>query len=98
MGHIGAGLLTALLLLLTTTESSSGELVVCAERPGSGSWIYRVVDERRCWFQARGLRRGREKPREELRWPAPEPLPALEVSEPTRPPWQLEERFRGETR
>jgi hypothetical protein len=34
----------------------------CVESPGSGRWVYRIVDERRCWFPARGLRRGEEKP------------------------------------
>jgi hypothetical protein len=45
-------------------------VTLCSDAPhGGGKWFYRVVDGHRCWFQAEGIRRGREKPREELRWP-----------------------------
>jgi hypothetical protein len=46
----------------------SGEIIDCAAKPGAGRWIYRVVEDRKCWFRARGLSRGQEKPLEELRW------------------------------
>src|ERR1700755_2616670 len=39
--------------------------------PGKGKWLYRQIDGRRCYFRANGLRRGKEKSREELRWPQP---------------------------
>ncbi len=52
-------------------SASGGEIVDCVEAPGSGRWVYRIIDERQCWFPAGRLRRGEEKPREELRWPKP---------------------------
>lgn len=49
------------------------QLIDCRPVPPSedgteGRWIYRFVEGRTCWFEANGLRRGREKPLEELRW------------------------------
>ena len=66
-------LITAILAMaLFDRPARGGEIVDCVEAPGSGRWVYRIIDERQCWFPApRGLRRGEEKPREELRWPKP---------------------------
>jgi hypothetical protein len=74
-----------------------GEPIICQNMSGAGKWVYREIDGRRCWFPASGLRRGREKPREELSWPPP-PVEALPVvSDPVdmRPPWELKRRWRG---
>ena len=74
-------LITAILTMafaLFGRPASGGEIVDCVEAPGSGRWVYRIIDERQCWFPAGRLRRGEEKPREELRWPKPitaDPLP-----------------------
>jgi hypothetical protein len=57
-------------------------MVECEVAPGDGRYVYRIVDERKCWFPAGNLRRGEEKALDELRWPAP---PALEISD--KPPW-----------
>src|SRR5262249_41391263 len=64
----------ALVLLLLASPAHGGETVVCASVPGSEEgperWLYRFVEGRTCWFLATGrLRRGREKPLEELKWP-----------------------------
>jgi hypothetical protein len=67
-------LITAILTMafaLFGRPASGGEIVDCVEAPGSGRWVYRIIDERRCWFPAGRLRRGEEKPLEELRWPKP---------------------------
>ena len=67
-------LITAILAVafaLFGRPARGGEIVDCVDSPGSGRWVYRIIDERRCWFPARGRRRGEEKPLEELRWPKP---------------------------
>ena len=67
-------LITAILTMafaLFGRPASGGDIVDCVEAPGSGRWVYRIIDERRCWFPAGRLRRGEEKPLEELRWPKP---------------------------
>jgi hypothetical protein len=67
-------LITAILTMafaLFGRPAFGGEIVDCVEAPGSGRWVYRIIDERRCWFPAGRLRRGEEKPLEELRWPKP---------------------------
>ena len=49
-------LITAILTMafaLFGRPASGGEIVDCVEAPGSGRWVYRIVDERRCWFPAR---------------------------------------------
>jgi hypothetical protein len=61
--------LAAMLMLLC--GSASAEVIDCAHSPGKGKWLYRPIDGRRCYFRANGLRRGKEKSREELRWPQP---------------------------
>ena len=63
------------LIVIFTRVTSSGEIVNCTEKPGSGRWIYRIVEDRKCWFPARGLGRGQEKPLEELRWVKTTPVP-----------------------
>src|SRR3954463_9781900 len=65
-------LITAILTMafaLFGHPASGGEIVDCVEAPGSGRWVYRIIDDRQCWFPAGRLRRGEEKPLEELRWP-----------------------------
>ena len=67
-------LITAILTMAFAVfgrPATGGEIVDCVEAPGSGRWVYRIIDERRCWFPAGRLRRGEEKPLEELRWPKP---------------------------
>ena len=67
-------LITAILTMafaLFGRPASGGDIVDCVEAPGSGRWVYRIIDERRCWFPAGRLRRGEEKSLEELRWPKP---------------------------
>jgi hypothetical protein len=45
-------------------------VTLCSDVPhGGGKWFYRVLDGHKCWFQEQGIKRGREKPREELMWP-----------------------------
>ncbi len=80
-------LITAILTMAFARPASGGEIVDCVEAPGSGRWVYRIVDERRCWFPAGRLRRGEEKPLEELRWPKPIPADPL--------PDGFEGRWRG---
>lgn len=49
-----------------------GEMVDCASAHGGGRWVYRIIDGRKCWFPAsRNIRRGEDKPREELQWNVP---------------------------
>ncbi len=60
-------------------SASGGEIVDCVEAPGSGRWVYRIIDERQCWFPAGRLRRGEEKPREE--WRSPQPITADPLSD-----------------
>ena len=55
--------------------SANAETVYCATVPGKGPFVYRDVEGRR-WFPANGLRRGSEKPLEELKWPRS--IPAVE--------------------
>jgi hypothetical protein len=64
-----------LIVLMLFCGSASAEVIDCAESPGKGDWVYRIIDDsgRHCWFPANGLRRGKEKPREELRWPSSDP-------------------------
>jgi hypothetical protein len=83
--------------VLRVTGACAGEMIDCAESPGRGNWVYRVIDDRRCWFRADGLRRGREKPREELRWPIDASPPPMIVTDPDpRAPWEFEYRWKGE--
>jgi len=86
------------LLVDWTSKAWGGEVTYCRSDPGPGRWIYRVVDGHRCWFEAGGLRRGREKPKEELAWPNYAEPPAMEVPMPPRFPWSEEERFKGDAR
>jgi hypothetical protein len=69
----------AAMFALRVTGASAAEVIDCAESPGHGRWIYRIIDDtgRRCWFQANGLRRGRGKPLEELRWPNETVVPII---------------------
>src|SRR5262245_50518213 len=78
-------------MAIATKLASAGQLVDCAESPGHGQYVYRIVDGRRCWFPANGLRRGREKPAEELYWVAPAAMT------PTMPETdKFEQRWRGD--
>jgi hypothetical protein len=82
-------LITAILAVafaLFGRPACGGEIVDCVEAPGSGRWVYRIIDERQCWFPARGLRRGEEKPLEEL---------ALAKPIITDPLSEFEGRWRG---
>lgn len=59
----------------------------CQDKPGSETthWFYRLIDGKRCWFPANGLRRATDKPKNQLHWDAlPEKRTFVE-SEP--PPW-----------
>ena len=77
-------------LLVLSIAVTFGEVTSCRDNPGPGKWVYRIIDGHKCWFEANGMRRGREKPREELAWP--------KYSNPTeeipldRPPWAQPER------
>ena len=68
-------LLLAISAIIFAVFVQAGQLMDCKAVPPNedgtdGRWIYRFVEGRTCWFEANGLRRGREKPLEELRWPA----------------------------
>jgi hypothetical protein len=86
---------------LRVTGAYAAEVIDCAESPGHGRWIYRIIDDtgRRCWFQANGLRRGREKPLEELRWPNTETVVPGIITDPDpvnmQAPWELAPRRKG---
>lgn len=74
-----------------------GEVTYCSDSPTQGRSVYRIIDGYPCWFAPEpGMRRGREKPKEELRWPSYAPPPPMDISEPMRPPWAEEERFKGD--
>jgi hypothetical protein len=105
------GLLVSIFLIalfLILLEARGGEVLDCAEKHGSGRWVYRIVDEKRCWFPAGSLRRGQEKPLEELRWPGlaqptspvavdPEPPQAKPEPPKIRPePTEFDRRFHGD--
>jgi hypothetical protein len=85
----------AAMFALPVTGACAAEVIDCAESPGHGRWIYRIIDDtgRRCWFQANGLRRGREKPLEELRWPNTETV--VPVTNPDPGNMQLAPRREG---
>jgi len=72
----------------------------CFETPGKGRWIYRIVGGRKCWFEADGLRRGREQPIERLRWPEIPPMSIIVPESPTTPSpgasGGFEQRWKGE--
>lgn len=96
----------AILCLMLAVPAHGGDMVDCTERPAAGRWVYRIVDARKCWFPAGSLRRGEEKPREELRWPQVEvppvsimvPEPSIEpdvIIPPTAPMSEFERRWRG---
>jgi hypothetical protein len=76
------------LVLMLLHGSATAEVIDCAHSPGKGNWVYRIIDGQRCWFPANGLHRGKEKPRDELRW-----APTTQAE----PPKELEERDRGWT-
>ena len=92
----------AFVVALSALPAHGGEIVDCTERPGSGRWVYRIIDARRCWFPAGSLSRGEEKPREELRWPTrvesntPE-VPPISIMAPEPQPAESEfdRRWRG---
>jgi hypothetical protein len=91
----------ALTLVIGITTARAGEIVECVASPTPTRgvlWLYRDIDDRQCWFKAeRGMRRGREKPKEELRWPTPAPdqIPVYANDpDPTPPPrWEVEDRW-----
>jgi hypothetical protein len=87
----------AAMFALRVTGTYAAEVIDCAESPGHGRWIYRIIDDtgRRCWFQANGLRRGREKPLEELRWPNTETVVPVIVTNPDPGNMQLAPRREG---
>jgi hypothetical protein len=74
----------------------AGELMVCQLESHPG-WHYRTKVGNRpeqCWYDG-----PRMKPRKELYWAeTPDIPPMLEIKEPMRFPWELEGRFKGETR
>ena len=79
-------ILAILVNLVVLTSHARSEVTLCRDSPGSGKWIYRIVEGYKCWFEAGDLRRGREKPLSELAWPKygePEP----EMIPLDRPPW-----------
>jgi len=72
----------------------SGEITYCSHHYGSvlnkrdkSDWVYRIVDGEKCWFPANGLKRGREKPLEELKWPSKE-IPAMKPIGEFEKRWQ----------
>ena len=94
----GLPILACVFALWFLTEARGGEITDCAEKHGSGRWIYREVDQRKCWFPAGRLRRGQEKPLEELRWPGLA-QPTQPVAEPPRSrpePTEFDRRFHGD--
>jgi len=77
-------ILAILIILAALVTHARSEVTLCRDNPGSGKWIYRIVEGYKCWFEAGDLRRGREKPLSELAWPKynePEMIPL------DRPPW-----------
>jgi len=86
--------ISLVLLLVMSFEASAGEVVVCASTHGKGRWVYRDVDGRKCWFPAGRLRRGQEKPLEELQWPFTVGSPPSRVFQPaSAASWVVEERW-----
>jgi hypothetical protein len=97
----GIPILACIFALWFLTEVRGGEITDCADRHGSGRWIYRIVDEKRCWFPAGRLRRGEEKPLEELRWPSQPIIQTAPAATPEAPkirpePTEFERRFHGD--
>jgi len=98
----------AAMFALRISGASAGEVTICSQDYGSvynkhdkSDWVYRVVDGKKCWFPANGMKRGRQKPLDELRWPSSET--AAPVSIPTDPdpakmqaPWDMEHRWQGD--
>ena len=52
-------------LLVTTTVAHAIECVADVPANRSGSWYYRMIDGRKCWYQGQGL-----VPKSELHWAA----------------------------
>ena len=82
-------LILAILVNIIALTYAHSEVTLCRDSPGSGKWIYRIVEGSKCWFEAGDLRRGREKPLSELAWPKynNEPEPEPEMIPLDRPPW-----------
>jgi hypothetical protein len=53
-------------LLVTITAAQAIECAAELPADRSGSWYYRMVDGRKCWYQGKGL-----IPKTELYWAAP---------------------------
>jgi hypothetical protein len=53
-------------LLVTITAAQAIECVAEVPANRSGSWFYRMIDGRKCWYQGQGL-----IPKSELYWAAP---------------------------
>jgi|SRR5215475_8695150 len=73
-----------------------GEKILCHMEPGGRDWHYRTkVDgfEMKCWYDG-----PRMKPRNELYWAeSPSSPPPMDIKEPMRPPWEHDDRFKGDT-
>src|SRR5262245_20285578 len=71
---VAATLAIGVAAIIFAVVAGAGDIVQYVAAPpseeGPDRWVYRFVDGRTCWFIAGNLRRGREKPIEELRWPS----------------------------
>ena len=83
-----AVLVTLLIIVITPVRPARSEITFCSHHYGSVTnrrdrtdWVYRYVDGQKCWFPANGLRRGRYKPLEELKWPDAPTTPAMTIME-----------------
>jgi len=82
-----------------TRAAGAGEVMQCAAVPGGKDWHYRTkipgyvgdVKDDRCWYNG-----PRMKPRGELFWPSASNPTPINVGEPMRPPWELEQRWHGD--
>src|SRR5262245_22286153 len=93
---------------LQITGACAGEVTICSQHYGSvynkhdkSDWVYRVVDGKKCWFPANGMKRGSEKPLDELRWPQLGDRPPVSIPTDSDPakmqaPWDMEHRWQGD--
>jgi hypothetical protein len=98
----------AAMFTLQITGACAGEVTICSQHYGSvynkhdkSDWVYRVVDGKKCWFPANGMKRGSEKPLDELRWPSSETAPPVSIPTDSDPakmqaPWDMEHRWQGD--
>src|SRR5262245_64866890 len=94
---------------LQITGACAGEVTICSQHYGSvynkhdkSDWVYRVVDGKKCWFPANGMKRGSEKRLVELCGPGSEPpppvgFPPISVRAKIKALWDMKNGCQGDS-